>query len=222
MAILKRPHLAKRSLMGFGKRYKSIIGTHAAMPEVPRSIRSPAGVGAHQSGSATMPSGISCSRDRAKPSLMEAQKTLARKRLSFARVIERLRSPPLSHGMARELKKQQAQLEHEIAELKSEPACQTSAAAGAWSPRSGASNCWRRRTAAMTGKTKTSMDAAKASIQCEEGTSTDPPILSVRPLARRGQKRRGTRAISKFEQERCIVGPPNKGVAELRHGKQRE
>jgi hypothetical protein len=32
-------------------------------------------------------------------------------------VIERLRSPPLSHGMARELKKQVAILEREIAEL---------------------------------------------------------------------------------------------------------
>jgi hypothetical protein len=52
-----------------------------------------------------------------KTELMEAQKTLARKRLELSRVIERLRSPPLSHGMARELKRQQAQLEHEIAEL---------------------------------------------------------------------------------------------------------
>jgi hypothetical protein len=52
-----------------------------------------------------------------KPALTEAQKTLARKRLELAKVIERLRSPPLSHGITRELRKQQAQLEREIAEL---------------------------------------------------------------------------------------------------------
>ena len=52
-----------------------------------------------------------------KPELTEAQKTLAKKRLELARVIERLRSPPLSHGIARELRKQQAILEREIAEL---------------------------------------------------------------------------------------------------------
>ena len=52
-----------------------------------------------------------------KPELTEAQKTLARKRQQLARVIERLRSPPLSHGIARELRKQQAILEREIAEL---------------------------------------------------------------------------------------------------------
>ena len=46
-----------------------------------------------------------------------AQKTLAKKRAELARVIERLRSPPLSHGIARELRKQQAILEREIAEL---------------------------------------------------------------------------------------------------------
>ena len=45
-----------------------------------------------------------------KPELTEAQKTLAR-------VLERLRSPPLSHGVARELKKQKAILEREIAEM---------------------------------------------------------------------------------------------------------
>ena len=33
-----------------------------------------------------------------KPELTEAQKTLAKKRQELARVIERLRSPPLSHG----------------------------------------------------------------------------------------------------------------------------
>jgi len=52
-----------------------------------------------------------------RPELTEAQQTLARKRLELARVIERLRSPPLSQGMARELKKQVAILEREIAEL---------------------------------------------------------------------------------------------------------
>ena len=52
-----------------------------------------------------------------KPELTEAQKTLVKKRQELARVIERLRSPPLSHGIARELRKQQAILEREIAEL---------------------------------------------------------------------------------------------------------
>ena len=52
-----------------------------------------------------------------KPELTEAQKTLAKKRAELARVIERLRSPPLSHGIARELRKQQSILEGEIAEL---------------------------------------------------------------------------------------------------------
>ena len=52
-----------------------------------------------------------------KPELTEAQKTLAKKREELAKVIERLRSPPLSQGMARELRKQQAILEREIVEL---------------------------------------------------------------------------------------------------------
>ncbi len=52
-----------------------------------------------------------------KPELTEAQKTLAKKRVELARVLERLRSPPLSHGIARELRKQQATLEREIADL---------------------------------------------------------------------------------------------------------
>jgi hypothetical protein len=55
-----------------------------------------------------------------KPELTEAQKTLARKRQELARVIEHLRSPPLSHGIARELRKQQAILEREIVELERE------------------------------------------------------------------------------------------------------
>jgi hypothetical protein len=49
--------------------------------------------------------------------MTEAQKTLAKKRRELARVIKRLRSPPLSHGIARELRKQQSILEGEIAEL---------------------------------------------------------------------------------------------------------
>ena len=52
-----------------------------------------------------------------KPELTEAQQTLARKRPELARVNEHLRSPPLSHGIARELGKQVAILEREIAEL---------------------------------------------------------------------------------------------------------
>ena len=52
-----------------------------------------------------------------KPELTEIQKTLARRRAELARVIERLRSPPLSHGIARELRKQVAILKREIPEL---------------------------------------------------------------------------------------------------------
>ena len=52
-----------------------------------------------------------------KPELTEAQKTLAKKRQALARVTERLRSPPRSHGIARELRKQQAILKREIAAL---------------------------------------------------------------------------------------------------------
>ena len=48
-----------------------------------------------------------------KPELTEAQKTLARTRQELARVLDRLRSPPLSHGMARELRKNAASLERE-------------------------------------------------------------------------------------------------------------
>jgi hypothetical protein len=40
-----------------------------------------------------------------KTELTEAQRTLARSASNSARVIERLRSPPLSHGIARELRK---------------------------------------------------------------------------------------------------------------------
>ena len=52
-----------------------------------------------------------------KPELTEAQKTLAKQRQQLAHVLERLRAPGLTQGMARELKKQQALLEREIAEL---------------------------------------------------------------------------------------------------------
>jgi hypothetical protein len=52
-----------------------------------------------------------------KPELTEAQKTLARKRQELARVIERLRSPGLTSGLARELCKNVASLEQEIVEL---------------------------------------------------------------------------------------------------------
>lgn len=54
---------------------------------------------------------------RHKPELTEAQKTLAKKREELGRVLEQLRSPGLRQGMARELRKQQATLEREIAEL---------------------------------------------------------------------------------------------------------
>jgi hypothetical protein len=52
-----------------------------------------------------------------KPEQTEAQKTLAKKRQELARVLERLRAPGLSAGMARELRKQQAILKREIVEL---------------------------------------------------------------------------------------------------------
>ena len=55
-----------------------------------------------------------------KPELTEAQKTLAKKREELARVLERLRSAQLSHGMARELRKHVTILEREIAELERE------------------------------------------------------------------------------------------------------
>ena len=47
-----------------------------------------------------MPGGTSCSRVPRKPELTEAQTTLAKKRQELARVLERLRSPQLSHGIA--------------------------------------------------------------------------------------------------------------------------
>ena len=56
-----------------------------------------------------------------KPELTETQKTLARRRAELARVIERLRSSPLGHGIARELRKQQSILEGEMSSWKSEP-----------------------------------------------------------------------------------------------------
>jgi hypothetical protein len=52
-----------------------------------------------------------------KTELMEAETTLARKRLELARVIERLRAPGLRQGIARELRSHVAILEREIVEL---------------------------------------------------------------------------------------------------------
>ena len=57
-----------------------------------------------------MPSGISCSRDRASPED-------GKKREELARVLERLRAPGLRQGIARELSKQVEILEREIAGL---------------------------------------------------------------------------------------------------------
>ena len=56
-------------------------------------------------------------RGCAQTQLTEASQTIVKKRQELARAIECLRSPPLSQGMARELRKQQAVLEREIAEL---------------------------------------------------------------------------------------------------------
>ena len=60
---------------------------------------------------------LAYSRRPTKPELTEAQKTLAKKRQELGTVIERLRSSPLSHGIARELSRQQTILQREIAEL---------------------------------------------------------------------------------------------------------
>jgi hypothetical protein len=54
-------------------------------------------------------------RDRPSPSRGEAQQT--KKREEIARMIEQLRTPGLRQGIARELHKQIAILEREIAEL---------------------------------------------------------------------------------------------------------
>jgi ATP dependent DNA ligase domain len=51
------------------------------------------------------------------PEPTEAQKTLAKKRQELARVLERLQSPGLRQGIARELRKYVALLEREISEL---------------------------------------------------------------------------------------------------------
>ena len=84
------------------------------------------------------------------------------------------------------------------------PSPATSAAVAAWSPRSGARNCSLRRK------------------RSGDDRQDDPPVLSVRDPGTSRCKSDGTRAISKFEQERCIVGSPKQGrVAGLRHGKQR-
>jgi hypothetical protein len=47
----------------------------------------------------------------------KTRKTLAKKREELARVLDRLRSPGPSPGMPRELRKQQALLEEEIADI---------------------------------------------------------------------------------------------------------
>jgi hypothetical protein len=52
-----------------------------------------------------------------KPALTEEQVTLKKKGEELARVMERLRSPGLRQGIARELRKQVAILEREISEL---------------------------------------------------------------------------------------------------------
>ena len=52
-----------------------------------------------------------------KPELTEAAKALRKKREELARVREQLRSPGLSAGMARDLRKHVAILERDIAEL---------------------------------------------------------------------------------------------------------
>jgi hypothetical protein len=52
-----------------------------------------------------------------KPELTKAEKTLAKKREELARVLEQLRTPGLRQGVTRELRKQVAILELEIAEL---------------------------------------------------------------------------------------------------------
>ena len=52
-----------------------------------------------------------------KPELTEAQKTLAKKRVELARVLERLQGAGLTTGMTRELRRHVAILEREIGEL---------------------------------------------------------------------------------------------------------
>ena len=52
-----------------------------------------------------------------KSELTESQKTLAKKRQELARVLERLGSPGLTSGIARELLKNATNLERQIAEL---------------------------------------------------------------------------------------------------------
>jgi hypothetical protein len=54
-----------------------------------------------------------------KPVMTEDQKTLKKKREELARVLERLRSPGLTSGLARELRKHVGIPEREIAELES-------------------------------------------------------------------------------------------------------
>ncbi len=51
-----------------------------------------------------------------KPELTKAEKTLAKRREELARVLEQLRTPGLRQGVTRELRKQVAILELEIAD----------------------------------------------------------------------------------------------------------
>ena len=60
------------------------------------------------------------SRRPTQPAMTEGQRALRKKREELARVLERLRSPGLTPGMARELRKHVAILEREIVELASE------------------------------------------------------------------------------------------------------
>jgi hypothetical protein len=68
-------------------------------------------------GSASTPSAITCLRVRANPSRRSGSRALVRKREELARVLERLRSPGLRQGIARELREHVAILEREITEL---------------------------------------------------------------------------------------------------------
>jgi hypothetical protein len=64
-----------------------------------------------------MPSAGAFSRGPRKPEPTERQRALVKKREELARVLERLRSPGLRQGIARELRMHVAILEREIAEL---------------------------------------------------------------------------------------------------------
>jgi hypothetical protein len=63
-----------------------------------------------------MPSAGAFSRGPRKPEPTERQRALVRKRQELARALERLRSPGLTSSLARELRKNVANLEREITE----------------------------------------------------------------------------------------------------------